>query len=318
VTASPAAIVRRATIMLLATTLLWGMSFPLIKTWQNAAAEEGTLDGLMASYTLLALRLLPAFVLLAVCQRHLLRSTPRERTVGRLLGVIFLAGSVLQMWGLAWTSPALSAFITSLGSAWTPLLAWVCFGIRVARWTLLGLALGVGGTLVLGMEPNAQWGLGPGEALTLLSSLLFGVQIVLLDRLGQGVRTSHLTLSFFGVAGLLSLSLALGWAVWGSGIAAWLAAVGRLLAQPKVLVTLIVLTLLPTVLSFHWMNVYQPRVPASRAALIYLLEPIFAACISIPFGLDTLSGHLILGGTLVIVGNVLAEWKLLSRQLPSH
>ena len=35
--------------------------------------------------------------------------------------------------------------------------------------------------------------------------------------------------------------------------------------------------LLPTVLSFHWMNTYQPRVTAVRAALIYLLEPVFAA-----------------------------------------
>ena len=304
--------VRRATVMLLVTTLLWGTSFPLIKIWQTAAAEAG-LDELSASCTLIALRMLPAFVLLAACQRHLLRSTPRERAIGGLLGIVFFVASVFQMWGLAWTSPALGAFITSLGSAWAPLLAWVFFGIRVARWTLLGLGLGVGGTVILGMDPDAEWLLGPGEALTLASSLLFGVQIVLLDRLGRGVRASHLTLSFFGVAGLLAVGLSFGWELGTHKVTPWLAATGSLLAQPKVLLVVVVLTLLPTVLSFHWMNVYQPQVSAGRAALIYLTEPVFAACFSIPMGLDTLTGRLLLGGALVLVGNVLVEWRMLAR-----
>ena len=302
--------VRRATVMLLLTTLLWGSSFPLIKSWQMAAAEAG-LDGLSASFTLIALRMLPAFALLAGCQRHLLRSTPREHAIGGLLGVVFFTGSVLQMWGLKWTSPALGAFITCLGSAWAPLLAWLAFGVRVARWTLLGLAVGVGGTVVLGLDSSAEWILGPGEALTLVSSFLFGVQIVLLDRLGRGVRASHLTLSFLGVSGLLATGLAFGWAAAGQGVAAWLATVGSLLAQPKVVLIVAVLTLLPTVLSFHWMNTYQPQVSAGRAALIYLTEPLFAACFSIPAGLDTLTGRLLLGGALVLLGNVLVEWRTL-------
>ena len=313
-TATPADSVRRATFMLLLTTLLWGLSFPLVKTWQNAVAEEGVLDELLASLTLIAVRMLPAFAILAVCQRHLLKSSLREHAVGGLLGVVFLAGSVLQLWGLAWTSPALSAFITSLGSAWAPLLAWLCFGVRVARWTLLGLAVGVAGTAVLGTEGQTRWLLGPGEALTLLSSLLFGVQIVLLDRLGRTVRASHLTLSFFGLSGVLALGLAVAWAGRGPGLGAWLNATVALLARPKVLTVVVLLTLLPTVLSFHWMNTYQPQVSAGRAALIYLTEPVFAACFSIPVGFDTLTGRLFLGGILVLLGNVLAEWRTLTRR----
>src|SRR5262249_25492979 len=147
-------------------------------TWQNAA-RDGPADELLTSLTLIALRMLPAFAILAALQPQLLRSTRREHVVGGLLGVVFFSGFFLQLWGLAWTSPALSAFITSLGSAWAPLLAWVCFGIRVARWTLLGLAIAIGGTAVLSLDPSARWGLGPGEWLTLLASLLFGVQILM-------------------------------------------------------------------------------------------------------------------------------------------
>lgn len=317
-TATPADTVRRATVMLLLTTLLWGLSFPLIKTWQNAVREQGTLDELSASCTLIAVRMLPAFVILAVCQRHLLKSSRREHAVGALLGVVFLAGSVLQLWGLAWTSPALSAFITSLGSAWAPLLAWVCFGVRVARWTLLGLVVGVGGTAVLGTEGQTRWVLGPGETLTLLSSLLFGVQIVLLDRLGRTVRASHLTLSFFGLSGVLALALSVAGPLRGPGFDAWLNATVALLARPKILTVVVLLTLLPTILSFHWMNTYQPQVSAGRAALIYLTEPVLAACFSIPIGLDTLTGRLLLGGALVLLGNVIAEWKTLAHGKKDH
>src|SRR5262249_21364768 len=155
-----------------------------------------------------------------------------------LLGVVFFSGFFLQLWGLAWTSPALSAFITSLGSAWAPLLAWVCFGVRVARWTLLGLAIAIGGTVVLSLDPSVRWGLGPGEALPLLASLLFGVQILMLDRLGRTLRASHLSLSFFGVAGVLSLGLAVTRAASGPGIEGWLGGTRSLLAEPTLLIAL--------------------------------------------------------------------------------
>ena len=64
---------------------------------------------------------------------------------------------------------------------------------------------------------------------------------------------------------------------------------------------------IPTVLAFHWMNVYQPRVSASRAALIYLLEPVFAALFSLAWGHDRVSLPLVAGGGLILGGNLLVE-----------
>jgi drug/metabolite transporter (DMT)-like permease len=59
--------------------------------------------------------------------------------------------------------------------------------------------------------------------------------------------------------------------------------------------------------AFHWMNVYQPRVSAGRAALIYLLEPVFAAAFSVAWGYDALTARLFLGGSLILGGNLLIE-----------
>jgi drug/metabolite transporter (DMT)-like permease len=51
-------------------------------------------------------------------------------------------------------------------------------------------------------------------------------------------------------------------------------------------------------------------VPASRAALIYLLEPVFAAVLSIVIGHDSVTGRLVLGGAIIICGNALVELPL--------
>ena len=55
------------------------------------------------------------------------------------------------------------------------------------------------------------------------------------------------------------------------------------------------------------MNSYQPLVPPSRAALIYLLEPVFASVVSVWWGYEELSTALVLGGVLILTGNLLVE-----------
>src|SRR5262245_26931566 len=126
--------IRRATVALLLTTFFWGLSFPLVKAWQ-LAADQAEVGKLLASLTPIALRMLPALALLVVAQPHLLsRAAAREHASGALLGTVFFAGFVLQMWALALeTSPAVSAFVTSLGSVWAPLLGWLVYREPVGR-----------------------------------------------------------------------------------------------------------------------------------------------------------------------------------------
>lgn len=335
---------RKATLILVLVTVLWGLSFPLMKIWQNIGEDiqKGDLSGesasqtkqteakvepefpvgaLLSGSTLIAIRMLLAAGILAAIQPGLAtRPTLREHGYGALLGVIFVAGFIFQVWGIGYTTPAMSAFITSLGSAWAPLIAWLCLGIRAPMLTVIGLAIGVAGTVRLGLEPENGWailgsslswqdrgGFGRGEALTLVASVLFGVQILSLDRIGRRVRADHLTIGFFVAGGAAALVLAIATALSGPGLGPWLDWTGTMLTNGKVATALAVLILLPTILAFHWMNIYQPCVPATRAALIYLLEPIFSTCFSIPFKLDQLTARLVEGGSLILAGNLLVE-----------
>jgi len=298
---------RRATAILVVVTLFWGLSFPLMKSWQDAAKDcPGGKE--LASTTLIAVRMPLSLLVLALARPRLLRGpTRREHLIGAVIGFVFWIGFSLQVWGLADTTPARSGFITSLGCAWVPLLAFVFLRMPVAGVTLLGLGLGVASTAVLGLDWEGGWNLGRGELRTLLGSVMFAVQILLLDRLGKRVRSEHLTVAFLGVTGLLATALALALAAAGPGLGAWLTWLADLLQRPAVTRDVLLLVLLPTVLAFHWMNTYQPHVSAGRAALIYLLEPLFAAIFSVLWGHDALTGRLFLGGGSILAGNLLIE-----------
>jgi drug/metabolite transporter (DMT)-like permease len=293
--------------MLVIVTILWGLSFPLMKNWQDAAAEcPGGM--VLASFTLIGLRMFLALFVFAVFRpRFFARPTRREARAGILIGTIFFLGFALQVRGLASTTPALSGFITSLGSAWVPVLAWVWFRLAPVPLTLVGMGLGVLGTIVLGMTDLQGGSLGEGEGLTLLASWLFAVEVLVLDRLGRTVQSAHLTIPFLATAGVLALLLAMLRAAGSTGIADWVAWTVQMLSQGAIVRDLVVLTLLSTVLAFHWMNVYQPLVGANRAALIYLLEPFFSALFSLIGGHDEWSLRLLVGGGLILGGNFLVE-----------
>src|SRR5262249_1031846 len=160
-------------------------------------------------------------------------------------------------------------------SAWVPLLAWLWFGIRLRGAVLVGISLGVGGTIILGMTDLNGGGLGGGEALTVLASWVFAAEILLLDRLGRTVQSAHLTVPFVGTTGVLAAALAVTCAGSSAGLPAWWAWTASMLENGEVLRAVLLLAFFSTVVAFHWMNVYQPRVSATRAALVYLLEPVF-------------------------------------------
>ena len=289
----------RAALMLVAVTALWGVSFTWSKGWQTAS--EGAPGGeLLSALTLIALRMPLALLLFGACRPgSVLQATRAELRGGSAIGAVFFAGFALQTWGMASTTPALSAFFTCLCSAWAPLLGLVFLRARVAPLTLLGLVLALAGCSVL----VEGWNLGKGEWLTTAASFFFGVQVLVLDRLGKRLEPAQLTAGFLGATGGLAVLTALVVAASSCGVGTWLEWLAGMLARRDVAVILLCQAVFGTALAFHWMNTYQPLVSPSKAALIYLLEPVFTPLVSIPLGHDQLTYPLVIGGLLILVGN---------------
>ncbi len=298
--------------MLIATTACWGISFPLLKDWIDAGKTR-VIGPTIAYFTVIVLRMAIAMLVLGLVRPRLIfDATWREHRVGIILGFLTFFGAALQGIGMIWASPADSAFITSLSSVWVPLFAWVVFRIHVPLLTIAGLTLGMIGVFVLSVREMSQGHWGYGESFTVGATIVFAIQILLLDRLGKGVNSAHISTAFFAIYGLSSLVCALVLAWKQTGLSAWVDCVWKMVRDPALARALLVLAVVCTVMAFHWMNTYQPRTSASRAALIYLLEPLWAALFSLLLGHDQLTAYLVAGGALILAGNLLVEiprWK---------
>jgi drug/metabolite transporter (DMT)-like permease len=300
--------------MLVFACLLWACFFTLTKNWQNAAGECPG-GGLVSSLTIVGVRTVLALAILAVLRpRSFIPPSRRDLRVGCWLGFLHCGGNVLQVWGLASTSPALSGFFTSLASLWVPPLALLLFRLPVTGSTWLALLLGVMGLAVLGIDPAESWGLSFGDGLTLLASFFFAMHINYLGRLGRTVSTPHLTIMIIGITGLPAFIMVPTATVVDGQFLAWANWLWNLLCEPAVLRDILALTLLSTLLATHLMNTYQPRVSASRAAIIYLLEPVMAAALSVAVGHDRLTGRLVLGGAIILLANTVVELPLWLRE----
>jgi drug/metabolite transporter (DMT)-like permease len=293
--------------MLILVTACWGLSFPLTKSWQNGASGCPA-GAAVAGLTLIAVRTLLALLLLAAFWPSLVwRPSRREHGIGLLLGLTNFLGCAAQVLALADTTPARAGFLASLSAAWVPLLAFLALGRSVRRVVLLGMVSALTGAFVLG--PVGRWGgmPGTGEWLALASSVVLAVQVLLLDGLGKGAGAGHLTVGFLAGTGLPALACAAAGTACDPGVTTWLSWVGQTLRDPPVWRDLALLTLFSTVLATHWLVIYQPRVPANQAAVIYLLESVFAVAFSILWGYDQVTLPLALGGALIVTGVLLVE-----------
>jgi drug/metabolite transporter (DMT)-like permease len=205
-----------------------------------------------------------------------------------------LLGYVLQTVGLQYTAAATSAFITYLLVVFVPLLAFVLLGRRPHPVTLVGIALAVVG-LVLLTDPGgggASGGFGKGELLTLGCAVAFAAHVVILGETAH--RHDPIRLATVQVA------------VVGAGCALPGIWMGGYRFPPTAVAAVVTTALVATALAFVLQVRGQASVPASRAALLLLLEPVFAAIVATATG-DSLGAIQLLGAALILAAVIFAE-----------
>ena len=217
-------------------------------------------------------------------------ASPGELRDGVAGGVALLVGYLLQTIGLQYTTPSTSAFITYLLVVFVPLIGFVVLRRRPHPLTLVGLVLAVVGLVLLTGGADASF--GKGEVLTLGCAVAFAAHIVIVGETAErhdAIRLTCVQVTTVGVACLVMSVVTGGLAMPGRALAA--AAFTGVFA---------------TALAF-WAMVWAQRVVSpSRAALILLLEPVFAALLSALAG-DPLTPGALAGGALILAAVVVAE-----------
>lgn len=187
--------------------LIWGMAF--------SAQSEGASH--MQPFSFTAVRSLITFAtlgLFALVGRRGARSesgSPGVRSyikIGVPLGVIMFIATALQQVGLSLDpSAAKSGFITALYIVIVPLLGLIVYRRRVAPLVWAGVALSLVGLALLCLKED--FSVGYADLVTLSCAAMFAVHIVAVDRFAAGLSAPRLCCVQFGVAGALSLVVAL-------------------------------------------------------------------------------------------------------------
>jgi drug/metabolite transporter (DMT)-like permease len=310
-----------AILMLVLANVFWGLSFPLIKA--IAFEHQHLLPG-SSSWFVTACMLAPRFLLgaavLAVWQRGALRGASRlEIRQGVSLALFAVLGMIFQNDGLQYTSASTSAFLTQLYAILIPL--WLALRRRrlPPATVAVSCVLVLAGVAVLARLDWHDLHLGRGEIETLVSSLFFMGQILLLDRPGFAAnRPVPVTLTMFLVEAAVSLVLV-------AATAPHPAQIPVLLGSLPWLGFTAALTVFCTVGAFTIMNTWQPRITATEAGLIYCLEPLAASCLAlflpglfaqwagIAYPNESMTMNLLAGGGLITAANLLIQLKPLPK-----
>ena len=230
-------------------------------------------------------------VLLAVWRGARLSHTSLR--AGLLLGVFLFVGMFLQTLGLKYTTPSKSAFLTAFSVILVPLfLAFWGANIRTASW--LGAGLGLTGIYFL-VRPSGFGTVNFGDIVTLLAAISFAFHIILVGSRTQRFPFRQLvTVQVLAVGLLSALALPL--------------EQGRMLRLTWPLAAIVVFTaLLGVGFCFSVQNWAQQFTPAAHAALIFSLEPVFAAIASYLVGAEQLTGMIVSGSALILAGLVVSE-----------
>ncbi|KRB44939.1 DMT family transporter [Terrabacter sp. Root181] len=288
---TPAARTRLATLLLVALTAVWGSTFFLIR---NLLETVPPVDFLAVRFSL------SAVIMLIVFWRPVRALSRQQVLVGVGLGALYGLAQIFQTQGLATTPASVSGFITGTYVVLTPVFTAVLLRERVAgsTWAAVGLA-----TVGLALLSLNGLPVGVGEAITLLAAALYALHIVGLGRYSASEIATGLSVVQMVVIALLCVVGAVpGGVILPSTPAQW--------------ASVLYMVVFASILALWVQTWAQAHMPATRAAIVMTLEPVFAAFFAVTLGDETATLRMVVGGALVLAAMYAVE--LLARRRPGE
>jgi len=272
----------RANLYLILATLMWGITFPVIR---NALTEVDPFVFVSLRFILATLVLLPM-----VCALFCKTTWPMLK--GGLIVAIFNTVAYLaQTIGLETVSSARAAFITGTSVIFVPFLAPLFKLVRPTGLDIISACIGLLGLYILTDIRHLH--ISHGDAWVFVGAIAFSFQITYLQRLTQMVD-NHKLIAFYQI--------------FFSAIFVSLFASGhefRSALQLQAMIGIGFCAIFATSLAYYWQNKYQKFSSAPRAALIFALEPVFASLFGFLINRELLSKATIYGGLLLLFSLIL-------------
>ncbi len=269
---------------LLLVTLVWGLTFPILKV------ATARISGVEVS----ALR----FLIAAVCMAPFAWGVPRHTwRDGFVLGCLVLVSYVGQAFGLQFISSNRSAFLTSLNVILVPLLAWV-LGARPGWLVFLAALLACLGIGLMSFDGGANL---LADTTTILGALAYAIYVLRLSGRASAHRPHQLATAQMCWMALLGCV----WMALDGGARALQTLPQRV--DSTVFWGLLYLGVAASAGMFFLQASAQRYVPAAQAAVIYAMEPVFAALFAWLWLSELLTLRAALGAVVVVLAVVLSE-----------
>jgi drug/metabolite transporter (DMT)-like permease len=275
---------RKAELSLLLLTFIWGSTFPLVKT---ALDFSSPLVFLLLRFGLATL------VFWLIFHRYISFEEKGVLQAGIIIGIFLFFGFGFQTLGLKYTAASKSAFITGLFVVMIPPLSFVILKEKIRLLSVIGVILAVSGLFLLTRPKGAEFNMG--DLFTFFCAISFSFQVIFVQIYTK--RFDFYTLTFIQIliTTLLSLPFLL------------LFETVKLTYDSSLVLAILICAIFATAIGLYIQNRMQKETTAVKAALIYAMEPVFAAVFSYLLLSEAIGWLGILGGGLILSGMLCSE-----------
>jgi drug/metabolite transporter (DMT)-like permease len=249
---------------------------------------------------------LATLVMAGIYARALPQFTRAEIWAGAQIGFFMFTGYIFQTLGLRFTTPSKAGFITGFSVVLVPLFLAFFWHRRINAWVWAGAIAALAGLYFLSVPPEGFTGpltmMHRGELLVLGCAVMFAFHIIYVGLYSPGHSVA--ALSFVQVATTAALSIiALPVLVvtrWEPPRIAW---------TGPFIVAVLITAVGATAIAFTVQVWAQKYTTPTHTAILFSLEPVFAALTSYLVLGERLGGRALFGAVLIFAGILLAELK---------
>ena len=283
-----------ADLSLLLVTIIWGTTFVLV---QNAI-------DFLEPFSFNSIRFLAAAIILIVCLVIFDKEQLKKLDVKLLLSGVFIGfwlflGYATQTIGLLYTTSSKAGFITGLSVVLVPLFSMMLLKQFPNRNAVFGVLTATIGLFLLTMTDVTS--LNKGDGFMFICAVSFALQIIYTGKFSSKYPTLLLTVIQITTVAVLSIISSFLFEDWKRSFDL------EILLTQDVLIALLITSIFATALAFLIQTGFQKYTTATRVALIFAMEPVFAAITGYYWANERLSYSALVGCFLIFAGMIFAE-----------
>ena len=275
-----------ADLSLLFVAIIWGSTFIIVKQ----SVEN------IPVFSFLFMRFALAGMLLILINAPKLKAIDKGVLVdGVMLGIALFLAYAFQTFALTATSASITAFITGLFVVFVPVLSGVFLRKLPRQEAMIGVVFATIGLALITLQ--GRFLVSFGEFLALVCAFFIAIHIILTDKLSRRNDYGLLTLVQVNIVALFSL-------------------IFSLFLDPRVIPTqfnnqlifsLIINSVFATFVAFVIQTSMQKYTTPTKAAIIFIMEPVSSAFFSYWIGGELLTAKQYVGTSFILLAMVFTE-----------